>query len=78
MARRVTITLDDELAEKLEAEAGRRGTSLDQAVNEAVRKMVETAPRQFVVEARDMGKPLIDLDCTGRALGYLDELERKK
>ena len=44
MTRRVTITLDDDVAEKLEAETRRRGTSVDAAVNEAVRKIVDDTP----------------------------------
>jgi len=74
MARQVTITLDDEIAAQLEEEARQSGASLDQAATEAMRRSF--APRKkFVVRTFDMGKPLIDLECTGRALEEQDRLE---
>jgi hypothetical protein len=76
MARQVTITLDDDVAEKLEKEARQTGTSLDQAATDAMRRAL-TQPKKFVVRTFDMGKPLIDLECTSRALDELDLLEAK-
>ena len=74
MARQVTITLDDELEAQLEEEARRTGTPLEQAVAGAVRRAV-VAPTPFRLRTFNMGKPLIDLECTGRALEELDRLE---
>jgi hypothetical protein len=74
MARQVTITLDDDLAAQLEEEARRTGTPLEQAVAGAVRRAV-VAPAPFRVRTFNMGKPLIDLECTGRALEELDHLD---
>lgn len=74
MARQVTITLDDDLAAQLEEEARRTGTPLEQAVAGAVRRAV-VAPTPFRVRTFSMGKPLIDLECTGRALEELDRLD---
>lgn len=82
MARETTITLDDDVAERLE-ETRRKGVPVDAAVNEAVRTALDRLPResttrkQFIVRPFSMGKPLIDLTCTGRALEILDELERQ-
>lgn len=74
MARQVTITLDDDVAALIEDEARRTGTPLEQAVAGAVRRAV-VAVTPFRVRAFNMGKPLIDLECTGRALEELDRLE---
>jgi Arc/MetJ-type ribon-helix-helix transcriptional regulator len=82
MARETTITLDDDLAERLD-EQRRKGVSVDAALNEAIRDVLErlgreSTPRKpFVVRPFSMGKPLIDLTCTGRAIERLDELERQ-
>jgi hypothetical protein len=78
MAR--TLTLDADVEAKLEREAQRSGTDPQQLANEVLRRELaaEVEPgRKFVVRARDLGKPLVDLDCTGRALEMLDALERK-
>jgi plasmid stability protein len=78
MAR--TVTLDADVEARLNAEAERRGTAPEELANEVLRRGLEGEPetrRKFVVRARHMGKPLIDLDCTGRALQSLDELERR-
>jgi hypothetical protein len=81
MARQVTITLDDDVAKRLERDAARTGTTVNDVVNEAVRKLLppvdSAATAPFVVRARNLGKPLIDLECTSRALELLDELERQ-
>jgi hypothetical protein len=84
MGPQLTITLDEDLAEQLQ-EARRTGTAIDEAVNEAandaVRRVLKdrapVTPKPFVVRSRKLGVPLIDLDCTGRALEMLDELEQK-
>jgi hypothetical protein len=73
MARQVTITLDDDVAALMEDEARRTGTPLEQAVAGAVRRAVVPAP--FRIRAFNLGKPLIDLECTGHALEEQDRLE---
>lgn len=76
-----TITLDDDVAEKLEREAERTQKTLDEVVNEAVREKLNTpfpvAAKPFRVRARNMGAFKIDLTCTSRALAMLDEMEEK-
>lgn len=74
MAKQLTITLDDELAAQLEKEARQTGASLDETVTGAMRRGLAPQKR-FVVRTFNMGKPLIDLECTGRALDEQDRLE---
>ena len=82
MGPQLTITLDEDVAEKLQ-EARRAGTAIDEAVNDAandavrrvLREMALITPKPFVVHSRYLGVPLIDLDCTSRVLDMLDELE---
>jgi hypothetical protein len=76
MARQVTITLDDDVAALIEEEARRNGTPLEQAVAGAVRRAMIPSP--FRVRTFSMGKPLIDIECTGRALEELDRLEMNR
>ena len=80
MARQLTITVEDEVAEKLE-KARKNGAPVDAAVTEALRgvaaRLQTVTAKPFVVRPFDMGEPLIDLTCTGRALEALDELERQ-
>lgn len=80
MTRRVTIEFEDDVAVKLEREAERVGKTRDEIVNEVMRDQlpdgrIVTTP--YLVRARNLGKPLIDLDCTSRALELLDELEAR-
>jgi hypothetical protein len=80
MAREMTITLDDDVAAKLEQEAQRVEVTPNEIINATLRRTLpETATlrRPFTVRARNLGVPLIDLACTARALETLDELERK-
>lgn len=75
---RLTVTLDEEVTATLNREAERIGKTPDEIVNETMREKFPVrgvAPKPFVVRARNLGKPLIDLDCTGRALEILDELD---
>lgn len=59
MSIRTTLTLEDDVAQRLEAEARRTGTSLKQVVNDllrhalAARRRPESRP--FVVKARPLG-----------------------
>lgn len=78
MARQLTITLDDDVAERLDAEARSKGAPIDQVVNEHLRRQNEAAAeprRPFRVRAFNMGEPLIDLECTASALEELDRLD---
>ena len=66
---RTTLTLDDDVAGKLKAEARRSGRSFRYVVNEILRRGLATrraAPTQkpFTVSARDLGKlsPGLSLD----------------
>jgi Arc/MetJ family transcription regulator len=60
-AVRTTITLDEDVAAKLQAEARRSGKSFKETVNTALRrglnpKSTLAAKRTFVVRARDLGR----------------------
>jgi plasmid stability protein len=57
---RTTLTLDDDVAAKLRAEARRSGTSFKETVNNALRRGLNprsspAVKRAFVVRARDLG-----------------------
>lgn len=72
---RTTLTLDDDVAAKLEAETRRTGKSFKAAVNELLRiglnarRKPADAP-SFQVRARDLGslKPGLSLDDVGELL----------
>jgi plasmid stability protein len=65
---RTTLTLDDDVAAKLKAEARRAGRPFRDVVNETLRRGLltrrATAPQPFRVEARDLGelRPGLSLD----------------
>lgn len=66
---RTTLTLDEDIAAKLRAEAQASGKSFRQVVNEAIRRGLVTrdaveAAEPFRVEARDLGnlRPGPELD----------------
>jgi hypothetical protein len=71
---RTTLTLDDDIAAKIKAEAHRTGRSFRETVNEALRRGLATRrsprPEPYRVEARDMGElaPGLDLDCIAGVL----------
>ena len=71
---RTTITLDDDTAALLQQHMRRRGLTLKQAVNDALRQALGTAgPRPtFVTRAVDMGEPVLPMD---RALALAADLE---
>jgi hypothetical protein len=72
---RTTLTLDDDVARRLEAEKRRSGKPFRDVVNECLRRGLasrggrEKAP-PFVVQARDLGslRPGITLDSIGDLL----------
>lgn len=65
---RTTLTLDEDVAAKLKAEARRAGRPFRDVVNEALRRGLATRPavaarKPFRVRARDLGlKPGLSLD----------------
>ncbi|HYO76473.1 MAG TPA: hypothetical protein VE010_08420, partial [Thermoanaerobaculia bacterium] len=63
------------VAEKIESEARRTGASVDQAVNDAVRKVVG-AP-SFRVKPFNLGIPKVDLDCIAAALAADEPADQK-
>ena len=77
MTRRTTLTLEDDVAERLAEESRRTGKSFKDVVNETLRtglarRASATLP-PFKVKARDMGlKPGFDLDDIE---GLLDRIE---
>lgn len=78
VSKRTTLTLDDDVAAKLEAEVRRTGRSFKQTVNACLRRGLTEAPpragrRAFKVEARDMGlRPGLDLDNVEELLDQVD------
>ena len=76
---RTTLTLDDDVAAKLTAEARRAGRPFREVVNETLRRGL-VAPRPssrrppFQVQARDLGalKPGLSLDNIGDLLERLE------
>lgn len=69
------MTLDPDVAVKLQQAARERGVSFKQALNDAVRAGLggQTRPRRYQLPTRAMGvRPGVNLD---RALGLAGELE---
>ena len=80
---RTTLTLAEDVAAKLKAEMRRNGMSFKETVNDVLRrgltreKAVEAPP--YLAPARDLGlRPGFNLDCSGRLLQQLDELDRSE
>lgn len=76
---RTTLTLDDDVAAKLKAEARRSGRSFRDIVNDTLRRGLATrrsAPAQkpFKVTARDLGRlrPGLTLDSIGDLLEQVE------
>ena len=75
MAKRTTLTLEDDVAERLDEEVRRRGVPFKTVVNDALRSGLSQRPEEppFTVDARPMGvRPGIGLDDVQ---GLLDEIE---
>jgi hypothetical protein len=77
VSRRTTLTLEDDVADRLVDESRRTGKSLKDVVNEAIRaglnRRASTDLPPFKVLARDMGlKPGFNLDDIE---GLLDQIE---
>lgn len=82
MARRTTVTLDDDVAAKLDHQVRNSGEPFRQVLNEALRRGLDsTAPRpkkRFRVRARNLGVvPGVDFDCISRLLDEVEGPERK-
>lgn len=63
---RTTLTLDEDVAGKLQALARRSGRAFKQVVNDVLRRGLATttarpAPTRFTVQARDLGARRADL-----------------
>ena len=75
---RTTLTLDEDVAAKLKAEARRNGKAFKEVVNGLLRdalnaKRVPPGKKTFKVDARPMGlRPGIDLDNIGQLLEQLE------
>jgi hypothetical protein len=83
MPKETTLTLDDDVADRLDQQSRRSGAPLNDVANDALRKgLPESAePRpmkKFVVRPLLTGPILIDITCTSRALEELDRLEAEE
>ena len=83
VSKRTTLTLDDDVAAKLDAEARRSGLSFKETVNSCLRRALNEPARPpgaaaFRVEARDMGlRPGIDLDNVEELLDQIEGPDRR-
>jgi len=80
MPKETILTLDDDVADRVDQQSRRSGATLSDVVNDALRKALpepaEPRPRKkFVVRPLLTGPLLIDITCTSRALEELDRLE---
>jgi hypothetical protein len=75
---RTTLTLDDDVAAKLKAEARRTGRPFKQVINEALRAGLQRRDKKssqpFTVHARDLGevRPGVSLDNVSDLLEQLE------
>ena len=75
MSTRTTLTLDDDVADRLAREARRSGRPYRVVVNEAIRRGLDApaANEPFQIRASDLGlRPGIDLDDIEGLLDRLD------
>ena len=82
MSKRTTLTLDDDVAAKLDAETRRSGRSFKETVNSCLRRALSEPSRRpskaFKVEARDLGlRPGLDLDNVEELLDQVDGPSRR-
>jgi plasmid stability protein len=83
MMMRTTLTLDDDVARRVKAEAGRSGKSFKQTINELLRSALN--PRRgpasrapFRVEPRALGvRPGLNYDNVGEVLEQLEGLTHR-
>lgn len=76
---RTTLTLDEDVAAKLQAETRRSGKSFREVVNETMRRGLATRQaarhrRAFKVEIRDLGalRPGLSLDNIGEVIEQIE------
>jgi len=80
---RTTLTLDDDVAEKLKGEMHRRGTTFKETVNDFLRRGLEEPrpedmARPFRVQPRSLGlRPGVQLDDVAGLLDALDGPARR-
>jgi hypothetical protein len=74
---RTTVTLDADAEALLHHRMAERGISFKQALNDAVRAGLGTAPRRerYRTETANMGEPTINLDHALRVAGELEDEE---
>jgi hypothetical protein len=76
MTRQTTIALDEDVAEKLDLEARRMGTTNEEIANATLRKNLresEVEPAPFTIHPRHMGKLTgLNLDCMERLLNEIE------
>ncbi len=83
VSRRTTLTLDDDVAAKLDAESRRSGRSFKETVNACLRKALTESPKAgplgpFKVEARDLGlRPGLSLDNIEELLDQIEGPDRR-
>lgn len=75
---RTTLTLDDDVAAKLRAEARKSGRPFKDIVNESLRRGLTVQPRRaslppFEIKARPWGKPGFRYDRVWEIIEQLDE-----
>jgi hypothetical protein len=82
MSTRTTITLDDDVLEKLNHESSRRGASLRETVNDLLRyalihRSTASAPPTLKIRPFPMGyKPGLNYDSVQELLDYGEGIER--
>ncbi len=76
VSHRTTLTLDDDVASRLDREVRRSGRAYRAVVNDALRRGLESSPPDlppFRAEARPMGlRPGVQLDDIAGLLDVLD------
>jgi hypothetical protein len=76
VSQRTTLTLDDDVASRLDREVRRSGRPYRAVVNDALRRGLESSPPDmppFLAEARPMGlRPGVQLDDIAGLLDLLD------
>ncbi|HSN67709.1 MAG TPA: DUF2191 domain-containing protein [Thermoanaerobaculia bacterium] len=83
MPKRTTLTLDDDVAAKLDRESRRSGESFRVTVNRVIRRGLhppagDATRKPFRVRARRLGlRPGVDLDDIGALLDRLDGPSRR-
>jgi hypothetical protein len=80
---RTTLTIDDDIAVRLERLRRERDTNLKDVVNDALRHGLDSiekppkARKPFTLKTYDCGEPLIPLDNVAEALALLEGEEYK-